>query len=301
MKTDNTFKDLPPLRRRAFIGQMFAAAGFVGSGLQQTRAAEKKANEPYPGFVSPHAQEWSIFKPEIRITRLETFLIQPRWLFLKIHTDAGIIGLGEPITEGRAKTCAAAVSEMEPYLIGKDPRHVVHHWQALYRHTFYRGGPVLTSALSGIEQALWDIKGKALGVPVYELLGGPTRDRVRVYAHVGNDPDRIKGLKAEGFTAFKTGVHSRNGLGVVASQADIEQAAETFARMREAGGKDVDIGIDFHGAVSPQNAKLLIKALEPYQPLFIEEPVQCQNVDVMAEIARGTHLPIATGERIFTK
>ena len=301
MKTDNTFKDLPPLRRRAFIGQMFAAAGFVGSGLQQTRAAEKKANEPYPGFVSPHAQEWSIFKPEIRITRLETFLIQPRWLFLKIHTDAGIIGLGEPITEGRAKTCAVAVSEMEPYLIGKDPRHVVHHWQALYRHTFYRGGPILTSALSGIEQALWDIKGKALGVPVYELMGGPTRDRVRVYAHVGNDPERIKVLKAEGFTAFKTGVHSRNGLGVVASQADIEQAAETFARIRESGGKDVDIGIDFHGAVSPQNAKLLIKALEPYQPLFIEEPVQCQNVDVMAEIARGTHLPIATGERIFTK
>ena len=116
----------------------------------------------------------------IKITKLETLLVKPRWLFLKIHTDAGIIGLGEPIVEGRALTVATAVKEIEPYLLGKDPRRVVHHWQAIYRHAFYRGGPVLTSALSGIDMALWDIKGKALGVPVYELLGGPTRDRVRV-------------------------------------------------------------------------------------------------------------------------
>src|SRR5687767_3232424 len=177
----------------------------------------------------------------------------------------------------------------------------MHHWQAIYRHAFYRGGPILTSVLSGIEQALWDIKGKHLGVPVYELLGGPTRDRVRVYAHVGNMPERLKARKAQGFTAFKTGIKNSTQSGAVASQKFIEEAAETFAALREAAGKDVDIGIDFHGAISPQNAKLLIKALEPYQPMFIEEPVQCQNVDVTAEIARGTHLPIATGERIFTK
>ena len=177
----------------------------------------------------------------------------------------------------------------------------MHHWQAIYRHAFYRGGPILTSALSGIEQALWDIKGKALGVPVYELLGGPTRDRVRVYAHVRNDPQALKQRKAQGFTAFKTGVQNATSSGIVASQQFVEEAAETFAALREAGGKDVDIGIDFHGAISPQNAKLLVKALEPYQPMFIEEPVQCQNVDAMAEIARGTHLPIATGERLFTK
>ena len=301
MSQNLSFEQMSLQGRRTFLTKLFASAGLVGTALKTSEAAEKAADQPYPGFVSPHAKEWDTFKPQIRITKLETLLIQPRWLFLKIHTDEGIIGLGEPITEGRAKTCATAVAEMAPYLIGKDPRHVVHHWQALYRHTFYRGGPVLTSALSGIEQALWDIKGKALGVPVYELLGGPTRDRVRVYAHVGNNPDTIKARKAEGFTAFKTGVYSRDQLGVVASQADIEAAAETFARIREAGGKDADIGIDFHGAISPQNAKLLIKALEPYQPLFIEEPVQCQNVDVMADIARGTHLPIATGERIFTK
>src|SRR5205809_7192353 len=237
----------------------------------------------------------------LRVTKLETFLVKPRWLFLKIHTDAGIVGLGEPILEGRAKTCAAAVDEVTPYLIGKDPRNVVHHWQAIYRHAFYRGGPILTSVLSGIEQALWDIKGKFLGVPIYELLGGPTRDRVRIYAHVGNNPETLKQRKAQGFTAFKTGIMNSTRSGVIASQKFVEEAAEAFARLREAGGKDADIGIDFHGAISPQNAKLLIKALEPYQPMFIEEPVQCQNVDVMAEIARGTHLPIATGERIVTK
>src|SRR5687768_9871747 len=190
---------------------------------------------------------------------------------------------------------------MAPWLIGKDPRNVVHHWQAIYRHAFYRGGPILTSALSGVEQALWDIKGKFLGVPVYELLGGPTRDRIRVYAHVRNDPALVRQKKEQGFTAFKTGIKNQTQSGTVASQKFIEEAAETFAALREAAGKDADIGIDFHGAISPQNAKLLIKALEPYQPMFIEEPVQCQNVDVMAEIARGTHLPIATGERVFTK
>ena len=115
-------------------------------------------------------------RTRIKITKLETFLVKPRWLFLKVHTNAGIVGLGEPIVEGRAETVATAIKEIEPYLVGKDPRQVVHHWQAIYRHAFYRGGPILTSALSGIDMALWDIKGKALGVPVYELLGGPTRD-----------------------------------------------------------------------------------------------------------------------------
>ena len=147
----------------------------------------------------------------IRITKLETILVKPRWLFLKVHTDEGIVGLGEPVTEGRALTCAEAVKEIEPYLVGKDPRRVVHHWQAIYRHAFYRGGPILTSALSGIDQALWDIKGKALGVPVYELLGGPTRDRIRVYAHA-RTIDAVKQQKAQGFTAFKTGPYlSRRG------------------------------------------------------------------------------------------
>ncbi|MCL4844456.1 MAG: galactonate dehydratase [Bryobacteraceae bacterium] len=237
----------------------------------------------------------------LKITRLETFLVKPRWLFLKVHTNAGITGLGEPLLEGRAHTCAAAVKEIEPYLVGKDPRQVAHHWQAIYRHAFYRGGPILTSALSGIDMALWDIKGKALGVPVYELFGGPTRQRVRVYAHA-RDPQRIKEALAQGFTAFKTGPARRRGFPRhIETPAEVRYAAEKFAEMRALVGEDVDIGIDFHGAISPAHAKMLIKALEPHHPMFIEEPCQAQNHDVMADIARSTHLPIATGERVFTK
>lgn len=294
--------------RRSFLRKLFSSAGIAGVGLAAgATLAQQRAADPYPKVGQstdegqrnvPHFQQ---FKTKLRITRLETILVQPRWLFLKIHTDEGVVGLGEPVVEGRAKTCATAVQEVAPYLVGKDPRHVVHHWQAIYRHAFYRGGPILTSVLSGIEQALWDIKGKLLGVPIYELLGGPTRDHVRVYAHVRNDVALLKQRKAQGFTAFKTGVLNSTALGIVASPKEIDESVAAFAALREAGGKDVDIGIDFHGAISPQNAKLLIKELEPYRPLFIEEPCQCQNVDVMADIARGTHLPIATGERVFTK
>jgi galactonate dehydratase len=268
----------------------------------------------------------------VKITKLETFLVKPRWLFLKIHTDEGLVGLGEPIVEGRALTVATAVAELEPYLIGKDPTRVVHHWQAMYKHAFYRGGPVLTSALSGVEHALWDLAGKAVGLPVYRLLGGPTRDRIKVYAHcrgatLEEAVASTQELVAKGFKALKTGVVSASAVGTVRysetlkagknlpSEAGIphraariietpgfvNRVADRFAAIREAAGDEVDIAIDFHGAISPQTAMLLIKALEPYQPMFIEEPVQCQNVDILADIAAKTHLPIATGERIFTK
>jgi galactonate dehydratase len=239
-------------------------------------------------------------KEPLKITKLETFLVKPRWLFLKIHTNAGITGLGEPITEGRALTCQMAVKEIEPYLVGKDPRAVVHHWQAIYRHAFYRGGPILTSALSGIDMALWDIKGKALGVPVYELLGGPTRNRVRAYAHAST-PTVARQKFDLGFRAFKTGPQKRRPARYVESPSAVGYAVEKFAELRKTLGDEADIGIDFHGAISPALAKLLIKGIEPYQPMFVEEPCQAQNHDVMAEIARGTHLPIATGERVFTK
>ena len=243
----------------------------------------------------------------MKITKLETFLVQPRWLFLKIHTDEGLVGLGEPIVEGRALTTATAVAELEPYLLGKDPTRVVHHWQAMYKHAFYRGGPLLTSALSGVEQALWDLAGKAAGLPVYKLLGGPVRDRIKIYAHVRGSTldERIASAKArvaEGYLALKTGVvGGGRPARIVETPGFVERVAEQFGALREGVGKEVDIAIDFHGAVSPQTAALLIKALEPHQPMFVEEPVQCQNVDVMADLARKTHLPIATGERIFTK
>jgi len=275
--------------RRSLIASAFTGAGLAAFSRVEA-AAQQRAGSDAP--ISP--------KDNLKITKLETFLVKPRWLFLKVHTNAGIVGLGEPITEGRALTCAEAVKEIEPYLIGKDPRRVVHHWQAIYRHAFYRGGPILTSALSGIDQALWDIKGKALGVPVYELLGGPTRDRVRVYAH-GNTPEALKAGVAKGFTAFKTGPAHKRPARYIETPVAVQYAAEQFAELRHAVGNDVDIAIDFHGAISPATAKLLIKALEPYQPMFIEEPINCQEHDVMADIARGTFLPIATGERVFTK
>ena len=248
----------------------------------------------------------------MKITKVETFLVKPRWLFLKIHTDEGLVGLGEPIVEGRALTVATAVAELEPYLIGKDPTRVVHHWQAMYKHAFYRGGPVLTSAISGVDHALWDLAGKAVGLPVYKLFGGPLRDRVKVYKGIGvhevvdgdvvtTAVDRAKEAVAKGFIALKTGVGGPRPARIVETPAFVDAAVEHFASLREAVGKEIDIAVDFHGAVSPQTAALLIKALEPYQPMFIEEPVQCQNVDILADLARKTYIPIATGERIFTK
>jgi galactonate dehydratase len=270
------------------------AASLGGLGLAALDRAEVRGQDGARGEAPIAAKE------ALKITKLETLFVKPRWLFLKVHTNAGIVGLGEPVVEGRAATVATAVKEIEPYLVGKDPRQVVHHWQAIYRHAFYRGGPVLTSALSGVDMALWDIKGKALGVPVYELLGGPTRQRVRVYAHARGVDGLKRGL-AQGFTAFKTQPARRRRPRYVETPAEIHYAAEKFGELRKVAGDDVDIAVDFHGAISPATAKLLIKALEPSQPMFIEEPCLPQNHDIMAEIARGTHLPIATGERVFTK
>src|SRR5262245_61357967 len=300
------------LNRRAFLARAMAVAGASAVTYADLSAAEApKAGDKGAQFLkeveanerlarSKDIQPMVGVGDKLKITKLETFLVKPRWLFLKIHTNTGLVGLGEPIVEGRARTVATAIEELTPYLLGKDPRAVAHHWQAMYRHAFYRGGPILTSAISGVDQALWDIKGKALGVPVYELLGGPTRGRVRVYAHAAT-VERIKLRKQQGFTAFKTGPFKERPARIVENKAFIDKAARRFGELREAVGDECDIGIDFHGAISPQTARLLIKALEPYQPMFIEEPVNCQEVDVMADIARGTHLPIATGERIFTK
>lgn len=283
------------ISRRTAIQSVLGVAGMGIMSLPESSYAIGSGNK-----VKASTMEQIRGNGEVKITKLETFLVKPRWIFLKIHTDAGIFGLGEPLLEGRALTIQTAIKEIEPYLIGKDPRNVVHHWQAIYRHAFYRGGPILTSALSGIDQALWDIKGKLLNVPVYELLGGPTRDRVRVYGRAST-AEQMKQQKAAGFTVIKTGVAKKAHANIVENPRFIKYAIDNFASLRDAGGDDMDIGIDFHGSISPQTAKILIKELEVYQPMFIEEPCQCQNVDTMVDIARGTHIPIATGERIFTK
>lgn len=239
----------------------------------------------------------------MKITSLELFKVPPRWLFLKVSTDEGVAGWGEPIVEGRAETVRAAVEELSSYLVGRDPFRIEDHFQAIYRG-FYRGGPVLTSALSGIEQALWDIKGRALGVPVYELLGGAARDRVRVYNWIGGDrPDDVaeaaKAQVAAGFTAVK--MNATEELHYIDSHVKIEAAAARLANVREAGGAELGIGMDFHGRVHKSMAKALARELEPYNPMFIEEPVLPENSEALREVARYTTAPIAMGERMYTR
>ncbi len=228
----------------------------------------------------------------IKVTKIESFVLVNSWVFVKISTDAGITGWGEMLKDD-AKACAAGALEVADYLVGKDPRPVVHHWQAIHRGAFYRGGPIKTAILSGIDQALWDIAGKCHGVPVYKLLGGPTRERVRVYGHVD---------EKTGVNAMKVGPPaSRRASKYVEGQRFVDEVVEGFKALRDKHGSGVDIAVDFHGAVQPPTAMLLMKALEPYQPWFYEEVVQALNVDVMAELAAKTHIPVATGERIFTK
>ena len=240
----------------------------------------------------------------VKITGFELFKVPPRWLFLKVTTDEGIAGWGEPVVEGRADTVRAAVDEMAGYLIGKDPFRIEDHFQVLYRGGFYRGGPILTSAVSGIEQALWDIKGKALGVPIYELLGGAARDRMRIYSWIGGDrPDdveaQVKAQVALGMTAIK--MNATEELHFIDSFAKVEAAVARCAAARQAGGPDFGIGIDFHGRVHKSMAKVLAKELEPYHPMFIEEPVLPENNEALREIARHTTIPIAIGERMYTR
>ena len=229
---------------------------------------------------------------QIKVTKIETFVLKNSWVFVKVSTDAGITGWGEMLKDD-AKACGAGAMEVGRYLIGQDPNRVVFHWQAIERGAFYRGGPIKTAILSGIDQALWDIKGKVYGVPVYKLLGGPTRDRIRVYGQVS---------AATGVNAMKVGPNAtRAPFKYLEGQKFVDEVAERFKALRDKYGPGVDIAIDFHGAVEPPTSLLLIKALEPYHPWFYEEIVQPLNVDMMAELAKKTVIPLATGERIFTK
>ncbi len=240
----------------------------------------------------------------MKITRLTTFLVPPRWCFLKIETDEGIVGWGEPVLEGRAETVAAAVAELADYLVGKDPRHIEDHWTVLYRGGFYRGGGVHMSALAGIDQALWDIKGKALGVPVSDLLGGNVRDKIRVYSWIGGDRPAETARQARdavdrGFTAVK--MNGTEEMQFVDSFDKVERCLQNVAAVREAVGPHVGIGVDFHGRVHRPMAKVLIKELEPYKLMFIEEPVLSEHHEALKEIARISSTPIALGERLYSR
>ena len=241
----------------------------------------------------------------MRIIDYELYDVPPRWLFLKLETDTGLVGWGEPVIEGRSKTVQAAVEELlDGYLLGKDPHRIEDHWETMYRGGFYRGGPILMSALAGIDQALWDIKGKHYDAPVYELLGGRVRDKIRVYQWIGGDRPRKVGENAKekvdaGFTALK--MNGTEELERIDSPSTVRRAVDRLAEVREAVGDDVDIGVDFHGRVSKTMAKRLAKALEPYEPFFIEEPVLSEHNEALPRIAETTTVPIATGERLFSR
>jgi galactonate dehydratase len=240
----------------------------------------------------------------MKITRLTTYRLPPRWMFLKIETDEGVSGWGEPVIEGRARSVEAAVHELGEALIGQDPARINDVWQVMYRSGFYRGGPILMSAIAGIDQALWDIKGKTLGVPVWQLLGGLVRDKIKAYSWVGGDrpADVIAGiekLRTIGIDTFK--LNGCEEMSLIDSSRKVDAAVNTVAQIREAFGNQIEFGLDFHGRVSAPMAKLLIHELEPYRPLFIEEPVLAEQAEYYPRLAAQTHIPIATGERMYSR
>lgn len=240
----------------------------------------------------------------MKITALTTYAVAPRWLFVRIDTDEGVTGWGEPALEGRVRTAAAAVDELGELLIGADPLRIEAHWQLLTKAGFYRGGPVLSSAVGGINQALWDIAGKVHGVPVHELLGGPLRDRVRVYTWIGGDgaPDVAEQAErkvAEGFTAVKMNASSQ--LRPIDTPDAAEHVVRRAAAVRDVLGPARDLAIDFHGRVSTPMARRLLPLLEPLAPIFVEEPILPEHVANLASVVDCTSIPIATGERLYSR
>ncbi|MYM30443.1 galactonate dehydratase [Duganella sp. CY15W] len=240
----------------------------------------------------------------MKIIKLTTYRVPPRWMLLKIETDEGVVGWGEPVIEGRARTVETAVQEMEPYLIGQDPSRINDLWQTMYRAGFYRGGAILMSAIAGIDQALWDIKGKVLGKPVYELLGGLVRDRMKMYSWVGGDRpsdiiEQIRTLQKGGFNTFK--MNGTEELGMLDTSAKVDDAVRRVAEIREAFGSTIEFGLDFHGRVAAPMAKTLLRELEPYRPLFVEEPVLAEQAEYYPRLAEMTSIPLAAGERMYSR
>ena len=240
----------------------------------------------------------------MKITSLKTWVVPPRWLFLKIETDEGISGWGEPILEGHAETLKAAVHELEDVLIGCDPSRIEDIWQMIYRNGCYRGGPVLMSALAGVDMALWDIKGKALGAPIHTLLGGPVRDRIRTYQWCGGDKpsDLIGGVKAvqsNGYSAAKFNICAE--LQIVDTYAAVDRIVKSLFELREAVGDEMDLAFDFHGRVHTPMARVLLKELEPLRPIFVEDAVVSAMIETMADLARSTSIPLCIGERLHSR
>lgn len=236
-----------------------------------------------------------------KITKLESFLVPPRWLFVRVETAQGAVGWGEASLEGHGEAVTGALESVRDRIIGLPPERIEDIWQLLYRFGFYRGGPVLMSALSGVDQALWDIKGKKLGVPVSDLLGGRVRDRLRVYAWIGGDrPADVAQAAAarfeQGFDAVK--MNASEDMGWLDSPAAVDAVAERLATVRATG---IDVGIDFHGRIHRPMARRMADALAPHGPLFIEEVLLSEHPEAIAQIAQATSIPIALGERLYSR
>jgi galactonate dehydratase len=242
----------------------------------------------------------------MELREYDLFELPGKSQLLRLETEDGLVGWGEPIVEGRQRTTRAAVEELlEGYLLGEDPTRIEDHWQTMYRGGFYRGGPVLMSAIAGIDQALWDLKGKQFGAPVYELLGGPARDRVLLYRWLGgDDPADVAADAAakleSGYRAFKMNAVSAP-LRRIDSPARVERAGERVLAAREALGDERDLAVDFHGRVSKPMCRRIADAIEPAQPLFVEEPLTPEHDHAFPALAGHTSIPVATGERLFTR
>ncbi|THH30891.1 hypothetical protein EUX98_g3274 [Antrodiella citrinella] len=235
------------------------------------------------------------------IVKLEVFRIPPRWIFVRVKTSNGIVGWGEGTLEGHTETVEGAFDALREQFIGWDADKIQDIWQHAYRSKFYRGGPVLMSALSGLDIALWDIKGKKLGVPVWQLLGGKVRDRVKVYGWIGGDTpaDVVSGAtvrKEQGFTAVKM-----NGTGSIDWIDSPRLLEDTVQRVQAVRSLGLDVGVDFHGRVHKGMAKQLARRLEPLQPMFIEEPLLPTQPEEIADLSRLVSIPIALGERLYTR
>jgi galactonate dehydratase len=240
----------------------------------------------------------------VKINAVETFRVPPRWLFCKISTDEGLVGWGEPVVEGRAGTVQAAVDELSDYLIGSDALRIEDTWQVLTKGGFYRGGAVLASAVAGIDQALWDIAGKAYGVPVHALLGGLVRDKARIYGGIGGHrpaevAENARRQRESGLTAVK--MTGSAELTAIDTPRQVDLVVERVAAVREAVGPDCDVAIDFHGRFSPAMARRVLPLLEPYLPFFVEEPLLPELSVDLARLVGSTPIPIATGERLYSR
>lgn len=240
----------------------------------------------------------------MKITRIETFLVPPRWLFCRVETDDGVVGWGEPVVEGRAEAVRAAVHVLADYLAGRDPLRIEDHWQVMATGGFYRGGPVLSSALAGLDQALWDIAGKTYGVPVHALLGGHVRDRARVYAWTGGDEpgelaDGIAARVEAGFTAVKINASGR--MPALAGPAAVAGVVDRIALAREALGPDRDLAVDFHGRIGAADARRILPLIAEFHPLFAEEPVLPDRPHLLPGVVAASGVPVAVGERLYSR